>query len=243
VRTQSTSPEQLAGSSSEPDLADLSEMLSRVLPTARPETHRLLAETARTGTAKANEIIFWQGEPIRLTLVVDGHVAFRRTTPEGRELVLGLATRGDLFGYTSISTQRASVDLVALMPAEVALWPAGALRPLVAGDPGLALDVIDGMARYIVDIAERMDGFIHQNARGRVARILTRYGDLFFGQPATLSRAHLPSLVGTSREMTGRVLRDLEREGLLIRVGQTGLRLLSPERLHETAALNEKESA
>src|SRR5687768_17803059 len=47
------------------------------------------------------------------------------------------------------------------------LWPAGRLRPLAAGDPGLALDVIDGMAHYIVEIAARLDGFIHQNARDR----------------------------------------------------------------------------
>ena len=218
-------------------------MISRALPSARPATHRLLAETARTGTAKANEIIFWQGDPMPLTLVIDGHVALRRTTPEGRQLVLVMATHGDLFGYTTISNQRAVVDLVALTPAEVALWPAGGLRAAVAGDPGLALDVIDGMSRYVVDIAKRMDGFIHQNARGRVVRILARYANLFFGQPAVLSRAHLPSLVGTSREMTGRVLRDLEDEGLLVRVGQTSLRLLSPDRLHEAAVVLADETA
>jgi CRP/FNR family transcriptional regulator len=203
----------------------------------------LLAETARTGTARANEIIFWQGDPMPLTLVIDGHVALRRTTPEGRQLVLVMAKQGDLFGYTSISDQRAAVDLVSLTPAQVALWPGSGLRAAVAGDPGLALNVIDGLSRYVVDIAERMDGFIHQNARGRVVRILARYADLFFGQPAVLSRAHLPSLVGTSREMTGRVLRDLEREGMLVRVGQTSLRLLSPGRLHEAAAELAAESA
>ena len=227
----------------EPDYADLSEMLSRALPTARPATHRLLAETGRTGTAKANEIIFWQGDQMPLTLVIDGYVALRRTTPEGRQLVLVTAARGDLFGFTSISHQRAKVDLVALTRAEVALWPAGGLRDTVAGDPGLALDVIDGMSRYVIDIAERTDGFVHQNARGRVVRILARYADLFFGQPAVLSRAHLPSLVGTSREMTGRVLRDLEAEGLLVRVGQSSLQLLSPERLHEAAAALAEETA
>lgn len=219
-----------------PDVTDLWEMISRALPAARPHTHRVLAETARFRTAVADEIIFWQGEPIPLTLVVRGHASFRRTTPDGRELVLGLATRGDLFGYTSIATQRAGVDLVAVTEAQVALWPAGRLRPLAADDPGLALDVIDGMARFIVDITDRLDGFIHQDARRRVVRVLARYRNLFFDRPAVLSRAYLPSLVGTSREMTGRVLRDLERDGMVVRVGRTGLRLLSPARLQEAAA-------
>ena len=217
-------------------------MIARALPTARPQTHQLLAEMGQVRAIGANEIIFWQGEPIPMTLVMQGHAAFRRTTPDGRQLVLGLVTRGDLFGYTSIAGKRASVDLVAVSSAEVAVWPTRGLRPLAAADQGLALDVIDGMARYIVDITERLDGFIHQDARRRVVRVLARYGDLFFDRPAVLSRSHLPSLVGTSREMTGRVIRELEREGTIIREGRTGLRLLSPARLQDAAARNEEEA-
>ena len=150
-------------------------------------------------------------------------------------MVLGLATRGDLLGLTSIAAQRASYDFVAVNDADVAIWPAGGLRRLAADDPGLAVDVIDGMARDVVEVTERLDGFVHQDARRRVVRILARYRALFFDRPAILSRAHLPSLVGTSREMTGRVLRDLEREGMVIRVGRTGLQLLAPARLQEAA--------
>ncbi len=91
------------------------------------------------------------------------------------------------------------------------------------------------MADFIVDITERLDEFVHQSSRQRVVRVLARYGDLFFGQPAVLSRSHLPSLVGTSREMTSRVIRQLEREGMVARVGRNGLQLLAPERLHDAA--------
>ena len=202
----------------------------------------MLVETGRIRTLVADEIIFWQGEPVPFTVVMQGHAALRRTTPDGRQLVLRLATRGNLVGYTSITGLRASVDLVAVTGAKVAVWPSNRLRSLAAGDEGLALDVIDGMSRYAVEITERLDGFIHQDARRRVVRILARYGDLFFDEPPVLSRAHLPSLVGTSREMTGRVIRELEREETIIRVGRTGLRLLSPARLQEAAALNAEEA-
>ncbi|HYI67353.1 MAG TPA: Crp/Fnr family transcriptional regulator [Candidatus Limnocylindrales bacterium] len=235
MSTHSPSADGLVPSAPSSGIADLTEMISRALPSAHARTHRRLAETARRRLTAAGEIIVWQGEPTPLTLVVRGHTAFRRTTPDGRQLVLGLATRGDMFGLTSIAAQRARFDLVAINGAEVAVWPAGGLRAMAAADPGLAIDVIDGMARDVVDITERLDGFIHQDARRRVVRILTRYRDLFFERPAVLSRAHLPSMVGTSREMTGRVLRDLEREGMVIRVGRAGLRLLAPARLEEAA--------
>jgi hypothetical protein len=42
----------------------------------------------------------------------------------------------------------------------------------------------------------------------------------------------LPALVGTTREMTGRVLRQLEREGTIQRFGRGGLRLLRPDDLN-----------
>jgi CRP-like cAMP-binding protein len=87
------------------------------------------------------------------------------------------------------------------------------------------------MAWSLQETVEGIEGFLHQDARLRVVRILARHRDLFFGEPAVLTRAHLPALVGTSREMTGRVLRQLEREGTIGRVGRTGLRLIRPDQL------------
>jgi CRP-like cAMP-binding protein len=87
------------------------------------------------------------------------------------------------------------------------------------------------MAWSLHETVERIEGFLHQDARLRVMRVLARHRDLFFGDSPVLTRAHLPGLVGTSREMTGHVLRQLEREGTLARVGRAGLKLLQPERL------------
>jgi CRP-like cAMP-binding protein len=166
-----------------------------------------------------------------------GHAALRRTTADGRELVLGIAPPGMLFGFSSIAGSPAGVDLVAVTPARVAVWPGGEVRSLVLDDNGLALDVIDGMAKYLVHLSDRLDGFIHQEARRRVLRVLAEYEDLFFGDAQVLSRRHLPGLVGTSREMTGRVVRELEREGIIARVGKGGLRLVSPARVHQAVDL------
>jgi CRP-like cAMP-binding protein len=67
--------------------------------------------------------------------------------------------------------------------------------------------------------------------------VLAEHEELFFGDPPVLSRVHLPGLVGTSREMTGRVVRQLEREGIVARAGKRGLRLVSPARLREALGL------
>jgi CRP-like cAMP-binding protein len=89
------------------------------------------------------------------------------------------------------------------------------------------------MAWSLHQTVELIEGFLHQDARRRVLRILAQYRRLFFCGPPVLNRSHLPELVGTSREMTGRVLRGLERDGTLVRVGRTGLKLLRPDRLDD----------
>jgi CRP-like cAMP-binding protein len=210
--------------------------IGRVLPNARPESRRRLETTANVRTFGADEIVFLQGDPIPLTLTLGGYVAFRRTTPDGRELVFAVASPGRLFGLSSIAGGLATIDLVAVTSTEVATWPGDEVRSAVQDDPGFALDVIDGMAKYIVEISGRFDGFIHQDARRRVLRVLAEHEELFFGDPPILSRSHLPGLVGTSREMTGRVVRELERDGIIARVGRRRLRLVSQEALREAVA-------
>ena len=171
-----------------------------------------------------------------MTLVLRGHGAFRRTTVDGQQLIVGVAGPGDLIGLSSAATIQSSADLAALTDCEVALWRGPEVRRLATTDPGFALALIDQLATVLRTITERVDGFLHQNARRRVVRILAEHRELFFAEPAILSRSHLPSLVGTSREMTGRVLRELEREGTLARVGRSDLRLLRPDLLDADAA-------
>jgi CRP/FNR family cyclic AMP-dependent transcriptional regulator len=220
-----------AGTASDPDRSELRELLVRALPDCRRETIGTLTETAHLRTAQREETIYPQGEPVPLTLILRGFGAFRRTTVDGQHLASGVGGAGNLFGFSGMASVSSSVELFALTACRVAQWPGPEIRALAYQDPGLAIDAVDSMATALHAMVERVEGFLHQDARRRVIRILARHRDLFFSDPAILTRAHLPSLVGTSREMTGRVLRQLEREGTIERVGRTGLRLLRPDHL------------
>lgn len=217
------------------DRERVSELLVQALPHATSQTIETLAGTARLSAIGPGDVVFRQGETIPFTLVIRGYGAFRRTTTDGRQLVLSIASPGWLVGHPGIAGRAASQDLVAITPAKVARWSGTDVRALVLADPGLAVSVIDVMARFWGITIERLDGFIHQEARGRVLRVLATYADLFFSEPPVLPRTLLPGLVGTSREMTGRVLRSLEAEGVISRVGRRGLRLLAPAALEEAA--------
>jgi CRP-like cAMP-binding protein len=224
-----------AGRGSQPDRFALRDLLARKLPNCRRETIGALATTARLRSVHPGESVYRQGEPPPLTVILDGFGTFRRTTENGVHVASGIGRAGDLFGFSSMASVASSVEFVALTECQVAQWQGYEVRALAGDDPGLAVDAVDSMAVALHAMIERVDGFLHQDARARVLRILARHRDLFFGDPAILSRSHLPSLVGTSREMTGRVLRQLEREGTVERVGRTGLRLLRPDHLSAVA--------
>lgn len=236
-------PESQSGAVAAPDQFALRSLIGRALPGSSTTTRTILAATARLRVVPANERIFAQGEQIPMTLVVRGYGAFRRTTVDGRQVTVAVASPEVMYGFSSIAAAPTSVDLIALTDCEVATWRGPEIRELAARDPGFALDVIDRMAGFLNTLTEKVDGFLHQDARRRVVRILARHRDLFFAEPEILPRSQLPSMVGTSREMTGRVLRELEREGMLARVGRTGLRLLRPDRLDADAAPLSREAS
>ncbi len=225
-------PQRSTDATRTPGRSFLRELLTPALPGCRQATIERLTQTAQTRTVQPGEKIYRRGDPVPLTLILSGYGAARRTTVNGKELVSGVAPAGVLFGWSGLASVPSSVELVALTECEIAQWRGPEVRALAAADPGLALVAIDSMAYSLHETVERIEGFLHQDARLRVLRILARYRDLFFGEPAVLTRAHLPGLVGTSREMTGQVLRQLESEGTIARVGRAGLKLLRPDQLN-----------
>jgi CRP-like cAMP-binding protein len=214
----------------------LRDLLRSNLPSAREESIAELLRDVHLSRVRAHQPVWSRGERIPLTILIGGYVGFERTIGDGRCLTVGIGYPGRLYGIASVSSTIAAVDMMALTDLEIGMWPDGALRRLVVADPPVGLDALDQLSAYVNLVTVKLEGFLHQNARGRVLRTLVRHGQLFFGDPPVLSRAHLPGLVGTTPEMTGRVLRNLEREGTIARVGRTGLVVLRQDWLEAEGA-------
>jgi CRP-like cAMP-binding protein len=218
------------------DLQTVAEVLDETFPGAQPETRRALSSSAEVRTYRARQTVVAQGDDTHFGLVLEGHVGLRRTTIDGRELIPLIASRGQLGLALPIAGRPSSVELLGLSAGRIALWPGRAVHALAATDAGFALALLEHVLLNVEAVVDRMDGLLYQNAQRRVARILDQHAAIVFGDEAVVTRSHLPALVGTSREMTGRVLRQLEAEGVLERIGRGRLRLLDAARLARTAA-------
>jgi CRP-like cAMP-binding protein len=226
-----------------PLVSDLPDVIAEAFPHSRVDSRRALAATAGVRTFGTGQAILHQGEESAIALVLEGHFAARRTTDDGRQLIVRIVTRGSLVSLLPLIDRPLTADIVALTPSPAALWRAADVRSLATADPGLAVDLLDSVLASFEDVVKRLDGLLHQNALRRVARVLSTHDELFFADPPVLTRAHLPTLVGTSREMTGRVLRNLESRRIVSRVGRDRLRLLDPAGLAASAEVGDEPRA
>lgn len=208
--------------------------LVAALPNTRSDTREALARGATLRVVGPGDFIAHQGEVEPISLVIHGHIAIRRQIFDGREVVLRIARPGELAALQGLASRPVSADAVAISEGRIAGWQGSAIRALMLEDAALGLDLMAHVLRTLETIAERADGLLYQNAVGRVARALRSYQDLVF-DAGVLNLSHLPSLVGTSREMTTRVLRLLEADGIVARHGRDQLRLLDPVRLEALA--------
>jgi CRP/FNR family cyclic AMP-dependent transcriptional regulator len=218
------------------DLQMVAEVLDETFPGARPETRRALISIADVRAFRARQTVVAQGDDTHFGLVLEGHLAFRRTTVDGRELMPLIVSRGDLGPALPIAGRPSSVELLGLSPGRIALWSSNDVQALAARDAGFAFALLEHVLLAIEEVVERMDGLLYQNAQRRVARVLDQHAEIIFGDQAVITRSYLPALIGTSREMTGRVLRQLESDGVVERIGRGRLRLLDGARLARTAA-------
>ena len=181
-------------------------------------------------------MVIAQGDESRVGLMLEGHVGLRRTTVDGREVITAILSRGRVAPFMPFAGRPAISDLLALSAGRIALWPSGDVQTLASEDPRFATDFLRHILLTVEEVVERMDGLLYQNALRRVARILDQHAAMVFGDEPVVPRAYLPALVGTSREMTGRVLRVLESDGVVERIGRKRLRLLDAGRLATIAA-------
>jgi CRP-like cAMP-binding protein len=96
-----------------------------------------------------------EGEPMRhLGIVLSGRVALRLRVPERGPTTILTVEPGDLVGWSAIvPPHRATDTIVALIPTELLLVEADALRAELAADPALAapvyLSLLEAMERRL----------------------------------------------------------------------------------------------
>ena len=209
--------------------------------TGRP-TRAALADGARLRAFSRHDVVAAQGDDSLVILVLEGHLGGWRSDPDGRRHMVRIAGPGTLVNVVAMERIPSVVDLVGLDDGLVALWPGDLVLGLARRDPGLGLDLLRLTLVGADMLLQRIDRITFDSVTRRLARILWVQRDLLFGERPLLSRPELADLAGATREMTGRVIRDFERRGLVARPGSGGLVLLDAAGLRVEAGIEDDPS-
>jgi CRP-like cAMP-binding protein len=199
-----------------PGVSDL-ELLSAVELFEELEEGELGAISDASGVRILNrgDVLFTEGdEPNELFVVVSGRVAMANRSIDGRESVLALMERGDLFGEMPLFDGLSrSAEARALEPSEVIAIPYTPLRQLYENRPALLWKVVALLATRIRNTDEALADSVFLDVTGRTAkRLLELSGELDeFSLPVT--QEELAGMVGASRERVNKAIASFIRLG------------------------------
>ncbi len=179
--------------------------------------------------------VFRPGAPASsLYYVVSGSLSVISEEPDGRELVLGYANAGDFIGEMGLffAADERAVVVRTRTPCELAEINYDRLHQLFAGPlaaecPRILYAIGLQLSKRLLDTSRKASRLAFMDVTGRIQRTLLdlcQEPDALShpqGTQIRVSRQELARIVGCSREMAGRVLKQLQEQGVLHARGKT----------------------
>jgi len=214
--------------------------LLQAVPYLRPlpaDDLALLRGRAIHQTFPRGRIILLENEPCPgMYLVESGRVKLFRTSGEGREQVLMLIPPGGSFNDVPVFDGGPNAAAAAAMErSSLYLLPKEHVLAAVGAHSESALALARTFASQLRTLANLVEDLSFRHVTSRVAKLLLQYADAPPGASRPrLTQQDLASMVGSVREVVGRSLAALEREGA-VRIDRARIVVTDREALRRMA--------
>ena len=154
-----------------------------------------------------------------LYAIVEGRVKVFIGDEDGREIILKILGPGDFFGEMSlIDKQPRSASVAAIENTKLKVLSQSAFQACLERAPHIAMTVMTALAKRLRDADRKISTLALMDVYGRVANTLLELaieneGKLVVGEK--LSQQDIANMVGASREMVNRILKDLSERGYI----------------------------
>jgi len=164
-----------------------------------------------------------------LYVVISGRMKVMMSDDEGREVILAILGTGEYFGEMGLvddSTRSASV--VALEACELLSLSKRDFKNCLNDNFEMAMTVMRGLVKRLREADKKIGSLALMDVYGRVARLLLEMAETIDGQKVVtkkLAKQDIAKMIGASREMVSRVMKDLQTGGFIeVRAGSIFLR-------------------
>jgi CRP-like cAMP-binding protein len=188
------------------------------------------------------EVIVRQGDTVSsLFLVTSGAVRLSSATASGREIVVGLLCRGDLFGESALLGDPSLVRAQAVGPTTVLALPIPSLRAMLERTPATSEELLRLIAARLHRTSAALEDAMAADLPSRVAGRLRELAD-DHGVPGPngvrlrvpLTQDELARMVGASRESVNRTVSALAARGV-VRSGGGRMVITDPDALRNAS--------
>src|SRR5213075_2992205 len=167
-----------------------------------------------------NAVVLTEGEMgDALYLIQSGKVKVFIGDQDGREMILKILGPGDFFGEMSmIDKQPRSASITTLESAVFLVLSHSAFEKCIEKIPRIANMVMRVLAQRVREADRKIGTLAMMDVYGRVASTLLELAVLEDGKMVVgekLSQQDLANMVGASREMVNRILKDLAERGFI----------------------------
>jgi CRP/FNR family cyclic AMP-dependent transcriptional regulator len=182
------------------------------------EQLRTLVSVVTRRSAPRGAVIMAAGDPIdSLYIVISGRLKVMMGDADGKEVILSLIGPGEFFGEMGlIDDSPRSASVIAIEPCELLVVSKRAFKKCLNENIALAMAVMRVLVQRLRAADRKIGSLAMLDVYGRVARLLLDMSENVNGQKVVtrrLSKQDIARMVGASREMVSRVMKDLETSG------------------------------
>jgi CRP/FNR family cyclic AMP-dependent transcriptional regulator len=188
-----------------------------------PEIEKMLAAATRKSFAAKSLIVQEGATPGELFFILRGSVTVLMEDPDGHELILSYLGPGEFFGELGLfgTSVKRSAYVRTRTECEIATIGYDRFNTLIQEQPKLLLQLTAQIAERLRATSQQLGNLAFVDVAGRIARALLQlvhdsqaitHPD---GMLVRITREELSRLVNCSSKMTGRVVRNLEEQGLI----------------------------
>lgn len=183
---------------------------------------KLLQEIAESGnfrTAEKGEIVMDIGDTIQgLPMLLQGAVKVLRVDGNGDEMLLYFLESGDSCAMTLGSffgSSKSSIRAVAEQDSKMVIVPLEQVHHWMGEYADFRLLVFESFNTRLKELIESMDSLAFMDLHGRVAKYLTDRVKVNGSTTLDTTHAEIAADLHSSRVVVSRILKQLEREGML----------------------------
>lgn len=183
-----------------------------------------LEKTLRPRSYSRGDTIIRQGdEGSSLYLVLTGRLKVVSSNEEGKEALLDFFGPNDYFGELALLDANVrSASVIAVEETDLLCITRRKLMNFLQQNPEANLSVMRGLANRTRSISQNLSSLAQLDVYGRVARVIineaVEEGDRLI--TPTLTQKEIGEMVGASREMVSRILKDLRTGGYISTEGR-----------------------